>query len=301
MWQYAFRRRLLVRKAGSYMGAAVLCVIVAATAIAGVSPGCTCGVPLGAHARPAGRLRVLNVRWQRRATVSVAMVQLIVGRTAASQAVEDSNSVSRAVDDLIEAVDVFAVTDNTGAPMMRLEQPAGKNGGPVGFFYFDEAAAVKSMKELREQDGVTSLELRKVPLTEVYQPFIAAGSGSGLGTAKQAMGTLRLEPFPEEVRHAQQIMQGASLGPPGSVPLFICRDLEMGQERAEDAFVPAFLREADLRATLRRAGAPASSQVSVTTLDAVAEEVRKAASNKFRTAPRVKVVSSISRIRDAPV
>eukprot|EP00419_Tripos_fusus_P001973 CAMPEP_0172675160 /NCGR_PEP_ID=MMETSP1074-20121228/13119_1 /TAXON_ID=2916 /ORGANISM="Ceratium fusus, Strain PA161109" /LENGTH=296 /DNA_ID=CAMNT_0013492607 /DNA_START=129 /DNA_END=1015 /DNA_ORIENTATION=- len=292
--QHTFFRRLPLRKASS-VGASLLCMILAATAVARALPMCVYRAPLGAPARPIGRLPFLKVEWQRRATLSVAVVPLILGHTAASQALEGSDALSQAVDDLIEAVDVFAVTDNTGAPMMRLDQTAGEKGGPVGLFYFDEAAAVKSMKELREQGGITGLELRKVPLTEVYQPFIAVGSGRGAGIAKQGKGTLRLEPFPEEVRHAQQIMQGASLGPPGSVPLFVCRDLEMGQERAADAFVPAFLREADLRTTLKRAGAPASSQVSVTTLDVVVEEVRKAASNKFRTAPRMKVVAGTSR------
>lgn len=112
----------------------------------------------------------------------------------------------------------------------------------------------------------------------------------------QLGGRLRLEPLKEEVRHARQILQGVPLGPPDTVPLFVCPALELEGGPGIGSFVPAFLREADLRATLRKAGAsPADAQVQVTSLQAVTDELGRAPAE---SAPRMRVVASTEKVRD---
>ncbi|CAE8615270.1 unnamed protein product [Polarella glacialis] len=151
-----------------------------------------------------------------------------------------------------------------GSPMLEPD-PSGKL---VGRFWLDQAAAVERLAKFKEAAAeagdVKSMEVRQIPLSEVYLQLIVGGNEAQLG------GQLRIEPLPREVRNAQQILAGAYLGPSGTVPLFFCSTLVL--ESRGISFVPAFLREKDLLETLKKAGGT-GARTEITTLQNVAEKL----------------------------
>eukprot|EP00933_Yihiella_yeosuensis_P050276 TRINITY_DN4804_c0_g2_i1.p1 TRINITY_DN4804_c0_g2~~TRINITY_DN4804_c0_g2_i1.p1 ORF type:complete len:288 (+),score=46.61 TRINITY_DN4804_c0_g2_i1:438-1301(+) len=207
---------------------------------------------------------------------------------------------SATVNEFLEAVDVYAVTDASGSPIMEEDSSSKKM---VGRFFLDEEAASKTFSRLKDAAKAAntqqSLEIRKVPLAEVYLPFIVDGDEAKLG------GKLMLEPELREVRHAQQILQGADLGPPGSVPLFLCPTLELAAANGI-TFIPIFLREADLRSTLKKAGGQ-GSEVEITTLQSLTTRlgngllaVQDAVTNDQSTPPVMRLIQPglASNIKD---
>jgi len=106
---------------------------------------------------------------RRRSLINFAVGGLLSGAVAyPNVAVGSPSSESTRVNDLIEAVDVFAVTDMDGSPMLEPD-PSGKL---VGRFWLDQAAAVERLAKFKEAAAeagdVKSMEVRQIPLSEVY-------------------------------------------------------------------------------------------------------------------------------------
>lgn len=185
------------------------------------------------------------------------------------------------VNDLLEAVEVSAITDSTGAPVMMPDSA----GNMVGSFYLDGASAATKFQKIKGEAAAAgvdrSFELRKVPLAEVYLPLIAQGDKTQLG------GELRIEPIPREVRNAKQILSDPrDLGPPGTVPLFLAPTLELASR--DFSFTPAYIREADLRQALKKAGG-SGARVEVTTLQSLVARVSEPQPEK-NTLSRIRVI-----------
>lgn len=188
---------------------------------------------------------------------------------------------------------VYAVTDENGSP--ALEPDPERSGKFVGRFYMDPKAAEQAFERIKKDAGFkeVKLELRSVPLADVYLPIVINGDEKELG------GQLRLEPIFKEVRHAQQMLDGMSIGEPGTVPLFMAKELELqGAEPGSPRFTPAFLYEKDLRTSLKRAGAAPQAKggpkVQVTTLKTLTDLYIQSGEK----APRVRLVDSTDFIKD---
>lgn len=193
------------------------------------------------------------------------------------------------VDEFLSALTVFAVTDESGAPLLTEElgrtDSRGAADDRVGRFYFDEADA---KGELKRAGALMArpLEVRRLSLADVYLPLVVGGSAAQLG------GRFRLVPDAREVANALRLLSVDSLGPPGVVPLFLCTLLEV-QRRSGEARVPVFVHEADLRESLQRAQLPEgeSNEVIVTTLDKLIADLAKPGSAASQILP-------VSDIRD---
>mmetsp|Transcript_18731 Transcript_18731/g.51449 ORF Transcript_18731/g.51449 Transcript_18731/m.51449 type:complete len:313 (-) Transcript_18731:25-963(-) len=204
------------------------------------------------------------------------------GVAVTSEAGEDA--ASKRVNDFLRAVPVWVVTNKDGQP--ALEGDEGKER--VARFYFEEAPATEALRRFGGEAGGEPLEVRLLPLSEVYLPFIANGDEAQLG------GRLVLEPLPEEVRHARQIVQRPDLGPAGTVPLFMYPGLELDVgAKGSQGFIPAFVREKDLRTVVKNTGAMVDgSKVQVALLQDVAAQLLKPESQEG-VFPRLRAVARV--------
>lgn len=169
------------------------------------------------------------------------------------------------VNQFLRGLPVWAVTNAQGSPVFEPDDSI--SAGRSGRFYFSQADADAAKARLVGADGEAAVEVRTMPLVDVYLPLIDGGDPKELG------GTLRLEPLRTEVRHAQQILQGLEMGPPGSVPLFMYPGLELSTADGKP-FLPAFLREQDLRAMIKKSGStPEPTKIQVTILQEVVNKL----------------------------
>lgn len=183
------------------------------------------------------------------------------------------------VDEFLAAVPVYLVTDRTGAPVLAEEEGEKEL---IGRIFFDKGSGDAALERLSKANlGLGQLEVRQVWLNEVFLPLVVGGDPTQLG------GRLTLQPLDREVRNARQIRAvagGAWTEPPGAVPLFVCAELTMQGGSGIPDFVPVFLREADLKAVLRKAGSP-DAAYALTTLQLITAKIGKGyqpGSPKFR-------------------
>jgi len=270
----------------------------------GVAARCgssACWSPLPPGLRGAIADSSVSRRWPVAAAAATTLLQVVGWQQAAlgddSAAASTSGGASEAgMAELLNGQMVYAITDKSGSPALEPDTE-GFGNKLVGKFYMDAKAAEKDFERIKkEREGIMDVEIRQLPLSEVYLPFIVNGDEKELG------GQLRLEPIAKEVRHAQQILDGMSLGEPGTVPLFMVKQLELqGAESSDLRFTPAFLYEKDLRDSLKRAGAKPQSQggpkVQVTTLRTITDLYMKSGAKT----PRVRVVGSTDNIKDLQV
>lgn len=193
------------------------------------------------------------------------------------------------VDDFLAAVSVYVVTDKTGAPVMGEEKG---NKELVARIFFDKACADETLDKLNKLDlGLGMLEVRQVGLNEVFLPLVVGGDPKQLG------GEIRLQPLAREVRNAQQILVFLGVPwnePEDAVPLFLCSELQMQGGFGISDFIPVFLREADLKAVLKKAGAP-QAPVQITTLQAITANISE---GYPAGTPRFRLLSSQDNVRE---
>mmetsp|Transcript_144195 Transcript_144195/g.461714 ORF Transcript_144195/g.461714 Transcript_144195/m.461714 type:complete len:306 (-) Transcript_144195:89-1006(-) len=213
----------------------------------------------------------------------------VVGLQQAAVAAEGASGTSpkaaAAIAEFLNTASVYAVTDESGAPV--LEPDPDRPGKFVGKFYMEPEVAEQVFARLKkERAGAQALEVRRVPMAEVYVPFVADGKEEELG------GQLRIEPVEREMRHSRQMLDGNPFGPPGSVPLFLCTDLTLqGQNPPTEPFTPAFVFEKDLRSALKRAGAKPENKggpkVQLAMLQTIVDQIK---ANGGNLSPPIRVV-----------
>lgn len=181
-----------------------------------------------------------------------------------------------AVAELLRNVKVFAVADESGAPVMEAEP----NGRFIGYFYIREQEAQDRLKSLSGQ--MQGLQLLTVPLSEVYTSYIVRGEEALLG------GRLQLQPDTREVRYALKRLNDApTLGKESClVPLFLSPDLML-----KDGGALLFLHETDLLKAMNKLLGTMNKEVKVTTLQGVAAQVSVA---KRDDEERFFIVSNLS-------
>lgn len=183
-----------------------------------------------------------------------------------------------AVADLLRNVKVFAVVDESGAPVMQSDS----KGRFTGYFYIREQDAQDRLKSLSGQ--LQGLQLLTLALSDVYTSYIVRGNEASLG------GRLQLQPDVREVRYAlKRLNDVAKLGEdPGLVPLFLSPDLMLRGGGA-----PLFLHETQLLKAMEKLLGTMNKEVKITTLQAVAEQVSAAPKGSEE---RFFVVSDLSDI-----
>lgn len=178
-------------------------------------------------------------------------------------------TVSNRVNIFLGELQVFAVTNPEGSP--AFEQDSDAPDGRAGHFYFTRVEAEEALRRVGGKVGDLPLEVRELPLSDVYLPLIIDGNEQELG------GQLRMVPLRNEVRHARQITS-ASMSPDfpsGAVPLFNYPDLEL-ESRTGETCTPLYLQENDLLAMVTKAGGvPDRSRVSVTSLQNIVSKLRE--------------------------
>jgi len=238
-------------------------------------------------------------------TVSVATAASTVaaispgGDLQAAQALQPAPTVEgdRRVNEFLKSVPVWAITNEEGSPALETDMSVERLGKKVAKFYLEPQGAADALKKLKDKAS-QKLELKVLPLSDVYLPLMARGDEKELG------GQLRMEPLSAEVRHAMQILcanspiGSSSLGPPGTVPLFMYPGLELQGAKGE-AFTPAFLKEEDLKETVKRSGAKVEGyRTQVALLQDVAEKLGQASGPADGVPKNIKVIASISNVRD---
>lgn len=194
---------------------------------------------------------------------------LSVSLPACAEAAGSSTNDARA-NEFLAGIPVWVVTNPEGQPAFEPDEQVGSEKRS-GRFYFSSADASAALQRLGGKADGAVLEVRTMPLSEVYLPLIVGGDASALG------GQLRLEPLSRELRNARQVldMGSNSIGPPGTVPLFLYPGLEL-QDAQGKSFSPGFLREGDLRETVKLAGGTvAAGRTKVAFLQDVVDKLRE--------------------------
>lgn len=173
---------------------------------------------------------------------------------------------------LVAQSPVFAITDPSGAPVLVPQEISGEK---LGRFYFDQDEASIELRKIISGGGVggsNKLEVREIPLVDVFMPLVVEGKPTEVG------GRFQLEPSLKELRAAQRRLGVESLGASGQVPLFVCPSLELERSGDVSPRIPAFLHEADLQDAVDKARLKGEdAEVVVTTLQRVVEDFGKSA------------------------
>eukprot|EP00929_Paragymnodinium_shiwhaense_P009056 TRINITY_DN113094_c0_g1_i1.p1 TRINITY_DN113094_c0_g1~~TRINITY_DN113094_c0_g1_i1.p1 ORF type:complete len:323 (+),score=60.73 TRINITY_DN113094_c0_g1_i1:48-1016(+) len=204
------------------------------------------------------------------------------------------------VNQFLKSVPVWVVTNAEGSPVLETDMSVERLGKKVAKFYMEPQGAADALKKMNATSS-QKLEMKVLPLSDVYLPLVARGTEDQLG------GQLRIEPLKKEVRHALQILSlnapvgTSSLGPPGTVPLFMYPGLELQNPNGE-AFTPAYLKEEDLKESVRRSGADIQgSRTQVALLQDIAEKLGTPEGPGAGIPTNIKVVASIGNVRDTRV